>query len=173
VSRLLHEGVRRWGDEAMTFSWELAATVILAIIGGLWSVYTFSKQRDEDRRWRQVQFLLELNQKFFDSPEIRRCIRWLNDEDRQGDLGAIFQSRLAQLKPDELQVVEEFDRLFQFFDNLSHCHDMKVLTLDQINLFGWYLVKIGQNKCLRDFCNENGFEEVIRLADRIEKKFPD
>jgi hypothetical protein len=45
--------------------------------------------------------------------------------------------------------------------------------LGQINLFGWYLAKIGQNKCVREYCNENGFEEVIRLANRLEKAFPD
>lgn len=153
----------------MTFSWEFAGPVIAAIAGGVWSLYTFARQREEDRKWRQVQFLLELNQKFYDSPEIRRCMRWLNDEARQSGLVVIFQSPPANLKPDDLQICEEFERLFQFFDNLAHCHEMGALTLRQINLFGWYLEKIGRNKCLRDYCNGNGFHDVIRLADRLKK----
>jgi hypothetical protein len=46
---------------------------------------------------------------------------------------------------------------------------MGALTLRQINLFGWYLEKIGRNKCLREYCKRNGFQDVIRLADRLKK----
>ena len=77
----------------MNLSWDYLGGIIAAIAGGIWSVYTFSKQRQEDRKWRQVQFLLELNQRFYENPEIRRCMRWIDSEHRHEELEKVFTDR--------------------------------------------------------------------------------
>jgi len=149
--------------------WESLGSLAAAFAGTIWAIYTFINERREDRRWKQVEFLLDLNQRFFDDIEIRDCIRRLDNEHQHKELERIFQSERASLKRDEIQVLEKFRSLFQFLDNLYRCFAMKTLSLDQINLFGWYLYRINSVAFLRNHCREHGFNNVIVLAEKLER----
>jgi hypothetical protein len=153
----------------INWPWGIIGSVVVALAGGMWSVYTFAKERREDRKWKQVQFLLEANQKFFENHEIRECIQKLDDVHGYQDLEHIFKSGRSILTSEEIQTLERFRVLFQFFDNLSHCRRMNALTLDQICLFGWYLQRIRRIPFLHQYCQENGFENVVELADEVER----
>jgi len=158
-----------WMTAVREWRWDLIGSVIAALTGALWSVYTFTRDRREDRKWKQVEFLLAANQKFFDNAEIRQCIRKLDDTHQHKDLERIFQSERATLSSEDVKLLEEFRNLFQFFDNLTQCLRMNALTVEQISLFGWYLQKIARSGFLRKYCEENGFGDVIDLANKVER----
>jgi hypothetical protein len=149
--------------------WEIIGSVVVVLAGAMWSVGKFIGERREDRKWKQVQFLLEINQKFFDNHEIRECIQKLDDTRCHQDLEHTFKTDRSMLKSEEVQTLEKFRVLFQFFDNLSHCRRMDALTLHQICLFGWYLQRIRRIPFLHQYCQENGFENVVELTDAVER----
>jgi len=45
---------------------------------------------------------------------------------------------------------------------------MKAFTLEQLNLFGWFLGRIKDIDFIRIYCLNNGFEDIIVLADKLE-----
>lgn len=151
------------------WAWEYIATVVPAFAGGIWAVYTFATEYREDRKWKQVEFLLELNQKFLESADIRDCIRKLDNMREIDSLTRIFESERAVLTDLEIKDLEKFRTLFQFFDSLHRCLEMNALTLDHINLFGWFLYEIGKKDFVRGYCAKNGFSNVVALADKLEK----
>lgn len=156
-----------WLATFRDWPWEYIGTMGTALIGGIWTVYTFAKERREDRKWKQIEFLLNLNQKFIESADFKDCIRRLDNMHQLSSLRAIFESERATLTDDEIQILEKFRSLFQFFDNLHRCFEMKALALDQIDLFGWYLYRINNIDFIRNYCMKNGFENVVVLADRL------
>ncbi|MFA7060655.1 MAG: hypothetical protein WC156_07540 [Pedobacter sp.] len=151
------------------FPWSYLGTVISAFAGGLWAVYKFANEYRENRKWKQIEFLLNLSQKFFGTDDIKACIIKLDNTHELDNLRRIFESERAILTDAEIQELEKFRSLFQFFDNLNCCIEMKALTLDQINLFGWFLNRIGETDFIRVYCAKVGFSNVIALADKLEK----
>jgi hypothetical protein len=147
--------------------WRYIITVGSAFVGGIWSVYTFATEYREDRKWKQVEFLLDLNKKFFETADIKDCIRKLDNARELDKIKLIFESEQAVLTESHIQEIEKFKTLFQFFGSLHRCLEMKVLTLDHINLFGWFLYKIGKTEFVRSYCKKNGFSDVITLADQL------
>jgi hypothetical protein len=158
-----------WMTTVQEWRWDVMGSVIAALAGAIWSVYTFTRERREDRKWRQVEFLLDANQKFFDNPEIRQCVRKLDDTHQHEDLERVLRADRARLTAEDVKLVEEFRSLFQFFDSLAHCLRMDALTLEQVSLFGLYLQKIGRSEVLRHYCEENGFGDVVDLAIQVER----
>jgi hypothetical protein len=143
--------------------------VVAAIIALAASVYTFYKGQEQNRQWSQVEFLLQLHRDFFQRPEIRSCISWLDNPSACAGLEHIFTEKRANLSREEAAVLDQYLELFQFLDNLSLCHSMKMLTLDQVNLFGWYLHRINSLEFIRTYCLQNGFGEVIQLTEELQR----
>ena len=73
------------------------------------------------------------------------------------------------MSAEQLAVLEEFEMMFHFLDNMHHCVKMEAITLDQANLFGWYSSKIREIKALRGYCKQNGFQDVVKLAEALGK----
>ena len=44
----------------------------------------------------------------------------------------------------------------------------KTISIEEIANFGWYLRKIKSEKIVADYCNNNGFYDIIKLADKNE-----
>jgi hypothetical protein len=156
-----------WYTNLIELPWTTIGTVVSALGTAVWSVWSFKHERQEDRKWKQVEFLLDLNQKFFESVEIRECVRTLDNTHQHNDLKRVFESERFVLTSEEILVIEKFRSFLQFFDNLHRCVEMRALTLDQIDLFGWYLFRINEICFIREYCKKSGFKNVIALADSL------
>lgn len=148
---------------------ELIGTILAALIGLFATLYTFVSQQRENRRWKQTEFLLRLNQDFFKDTHIRECIDYLERDEEDGIINTLFVKRYAELTEKEKTLMRKFENLFQFFSQIRVLQKNNTLTLEQVNLFGWYLHKIKKNFNIHNYCLKNGFSDVIDLASDLER----
>lgn len=162
------KSARRKAQAMVNPGWEFAGAVLAALIGLAATVWVYRAEQLNNRKWNQIQFLLKLHEEFFQRPEIRDCIHRLDNQHEYPTLERLFTQDRSTLTTEDLAILEEFRSLFQLFDNLSLSYRMGTLTLEQIDLFGWYLHKINSAPAIRAYCQEQGFQEVIKLAQKLE-----
>jgi hypothetical protein len=141
--------------------WITIIPILISLITVVSGIVIFRIEHREDRKWKQVEFLLKLNQNLLENKEIKDSIILLGSLNQKDGLKQLNSKITSDL-------IEKIWILLQFFDSLSECLDMKILSPRQLSVFGWHLKIIKDNKILSDYCENNGFSKVIDLANKIE-----
>jgi hypothetical protein len=100
---------------------------------------------------------------------LRPCIGLLDAGDDHPDLAPLFNCKLADLNKQQADLRYHFDRYFDFLQSLAFCETKNILSLDEIACFGWHYWRILQSKTLSNYCDKNGYDDVLALATRVVK----
>jgi hypothetical protein len=124
-------------------------------------------QAREELTWRRAEFLLRLWKDFNADLTLRPCIKLIDVGDEHPDLAPLFTSRVAELDEHQAELRYHFDRYFDFLQSLAFCEMKQILSLDEIACFGWHYWRILQSQTLSDYCDKNGYDDVLALATQI------
>ncbi|MDD2921534.1 MAG: hypothetical protein PHQ36_04540 [Anaerolineales bacterium] len=131
--------------------------------------------RQEELAWRKTQFILELADDFEKDAQYRIARRLLSYNvgvPKNSALGKVLGDDTSGLNKSEMELRYAIDDYLDFFDRLYHFTFItRSLSVSDIEIFGWYIVQIGQTKELCDYAHAAGFEDVLKLNSEIGKLF--
>ena len=114
-------------------------------------------------RRKRTEFLFEQARLLDSDPDISEAIKILEERHQSISLEEVFEGNKDYL--------QKFDELFNFLDRIAYATVyQKTLSIDEVVNFGWYLRKIKNKPLLVDYCNNNGFSDIIKLAEKIVSK---
>lgn len=133
--------------------------VIAFLIAGF-GIWKYFNARKNELVWKRTEFLFEQARLLDSDPDISEAIKILEDRHQSISLEEVFEGNKDYL--------QKFDKLFNLLDRIAYATVyQKTLSIDEVVNFGWYLKKIKNKPLLVDYCNNNGFSDIIKLAEKI------
>jgi len=150
-------------------NWQFIISTALVVAGGVWAVHTYLEKRTDELSWKRTEFLFAQAQYLETDPDIERVIRILEDRDEEWTVDSLLDSTTTST-PEQFKLLQALDKALNVFDRLAYSvFTAKTLTLEELTIFGWYLDLITDDVVLRNYCEEKGFKNVIRLAEEARK----
>lgn len=146
-------------------NWKEIAGFFLSLIG----VLKYFDARGRELKWKKTEFLLRESRYLADDPCLSACIQILEDRHPTHSISDIYPDTDKNDTVDILKLKHQFDKLWNFFDRLScSVFDQKTIRAKDLEYFGWYLRKIQTTPDILAYCNQYGFEGVVRLANAVD-----
>lgn len=135
--------------------------IAFLIVG--FSIWKYFNARKNELVWKRTEFLFEQARLLDSDPDISEAIKILEDRHQSISLEEVFEGNKDYL--------QKFDKLFNLLDRIAYATIyQKTLSIDEVVNFGWYLRKIKNKPLVVDYCNNNGFLDIIKLAGKIISK---
>jgi len=136
--------------------------VVAFLIAGF-GIWKYFNARKNELVWKRTEFLFEQARLLDSDPDISEAIKILEDRHQSISLEEVFEGNKDYL--------QKFDKLFNLLDRIAYATVyQKTLSIDEVVNFGWYLRKIKNKPLVVDYCNNNGFSDIIKLAEKIISK---
>lgn len=147
-------------------NWQYLVTTAVLLIGGGWTLYTYFDGKKDELAWRRTEFLFEQARYIETDPEINATIRLLEDRDTMSVEDIIADT--ASQNPERPALMHSLDKTLNVFDRFAYAvYTSKTLTVKEVEIFAWYLERIADNPELRQYCRENGYQDVLRLSEGV------
>lgn len=142
-----------------------------AIWAAVWAVIQFSDSRKRDITWKRTELLFRIGEQLDSNPRFIAALGLLEDRDHRTQLQEFFEFQESDLLKDGKDLRQNLDALFNLFERIAHAvYVTKTLSIDEASCFGWYLQRILDTEPLKKYCEENGFEDVLKLAQEVVDK---
>jgi len=153
-------------NELITTPWEF----IVIITGAGFALYKYLDSRRRELDWQKTRFLFEQGQYIDNDPDIIKAIKILAGENPDLEIGDIFGNNANEEV--RAQYWTGFDKLFNFLDRLAHTYfSLETLSGEEVRNFRWYLDEVIKNESIKSYCEDNGYQDVVKLAQTpFEKK---
>jgi hypothetical protein len=169
----------------------LFGVTVPAVATAIWSVIKFvqeSRKNREQRQlaleqsareltWQRTKFLIELSEKFAKDSAMQECLRAMAYPESEAGanvpaLKRILRSAPSPCPPDhftreEVVTREKFDRFLSFLDDLYYCQQRGVFTTGEVSHFGYMLYQVYHSDPVKEYCEQNGFHNVLKLCDIV------
>ena len=146
----------------------LLASVGGAIWAAVWAVIQFSDSRKRDITWRRTELLFRIGEQLDSNPRFIEALRLLEDRDDRTNLQGFFEFTESELYNGGKNLRQNVDALFNLFERIAHAvYITKTLSIDEASCFGWYFQRILETEPLKEYCEENGFKDVLKLAQAV------
>ncbi len=143
--------------------------VLTGFIGAGFALWRYLDSRKRELCWSKTKFLFEQAHYLDCDPDVMASIEILSDENPEASVDDIFGA-----DPDQVtrrKYLPGFEKLFNFLDRLAHAYySLNTLGLEEIGNFKWHLDAIQSSESVGAYCRENGYGDVMRLADDLSKK---
>lgn len=138
------------------------------VIAGVWAVIQFRDTRVRDITWKRTELLFRIGEQLDSNPRFIEALRLLEDRDDRTDLQGFFEFTESELHNGGKNLRQNIDALLNLFERIAHAvYVTKTLSIDEASCFGWYLQRILETEPLKKYCEENGFEDVLKLAQNV------
>lgn len=139
---------------------------ILALIGAVIGLWKYLDTRKRELDWRKTEFMFQEAKYLDNDPDIIKAVQVLAKEQPNISVDDIFGEKYDHNI--RSNYIIGFEKLFNLLDRLSHTHySLKTLSKKEIENFGWYLREIQKYPQLLDYCENNGYKDVVKLSKNI------
>lgn len=146
-------------------SWENIITIVIAI----GTVIGYFITRKNELAWKRTEFLCEQSQYLEDDPVMVEIITILEGRHPNVAICDIFASQKLSEQA-KLEYLQKFDKFLNFLWRLSYSYlEVKTISRKEISGFGSYFWLISKSQPLLDYCEENGFEDIIKVIDILKR----
>ena len=171
----------------------LLGITVPAMATAVWSVIKFvqeSRKNREQRQhaleqsvreltWQRTKFLFELSEKFAKDTTMQECVHAMAYPENDTGTNVPVLKRILRSVPspcppshftrEEIEMREKFNRLLSFLDDLYYCQQRGVLTTGEVSHFGYLLYQIYRSGPVKEYCEQNGFHNVLELCEIVRK----
>lgn len=141
---------------------------LTALIGGGLATWRFLVSRNDDLAWKRTEFLFDQAQYLESNPDMREILQILGDNHNDYGVGDLIDDGAPIEAPEKYRLRNNLDQFLKFFDRLYYAHvTAKTLSKDEVMVFEWYLSEILDTDELAKYCEENGFRDVLNLANIV------
>jgi hypothetical protein len=130
--------------------------------------YIFSRRRE--LAWRRTEFLCAQSQYLDNDPVLIEVVMILEDRHVDITVSQIFDdgSKLDEVKQKEY--LQKFDKLLNLLWRLCYAYlETKTISRKEIEGFGWYLLCISEYPSMVKYCDENGYEDINIVLNRLKR----
>jgi hypothetical protein len=147
------------------------AAGIMGVVVAAFGLWKYLDARRRDFKWRRTEFLFE-QMKYLDTDEeMQEVLRRLSGWDTAG-IELMFDSRSRLSVDVSPESARGLQKMLNLLDRIAYATlDAKTLTMGEVSYFGWNFSMVHRNKPLRAYCMNNGFKQVVKLAERVEQHF--
>jgi hypothetical protein len=150
--------------------------VFVASAAVIFSVTSYVLTRRRELAWRRTEFLFAQAQYFDTDPDLIETVKILENRHDSITISEIFDANSEFDNAKKREYNQKFDKLFNFLWRYCYAYlETKTISQKEIQAFGWYLRRIAQYPSLVDYCENNGFEEINIVINRMDyiKVIPD
>ena len=163
--------------DAITKSVGSGLALVAAVAGAV--RYFRSKQhelnlRREELAWRKTDLVVRLAEHFDNDPDIQAALKLMEFGDPAPfeKVAHSLRKPPGELTAEELKYRYQIDRYCDFFDRIYQFVFVNgTLTEKDAACFTWYIRRIGQVPSLREFAEQNGYADLLKLYKRYEPQF--
>ena len=143
---------------------------LIATFVAFFSLWKYFDSRKKELDWKKTEFLFEQS-KYIDSESDIQYVVGIID----GEHGIRLEERLTQkgkLIGDDEQFREGLHKLLNMLERLSYAvESIGSITMNEVSHFGWYFTSVYREELLVNYCNRNGYKQVVLLAEKVEEYF--
>ena len=139
------------------------------IIAALALVFAFWKYidiRKRELRWKRTEFLFKQAELLDNDPDINLATSVLDGSDTNVRLDDLFDVHGNINHTIDKQYRVGFEKMCNFLDRLAYAHlNTKAIEKKEIANFGWHIESIVNHTRVVKYCENNGFEDIIKLSE--------
>jgi hypothetical protein len=142
--------------------------LIVATVAAIFSICAYLLTRRRELAWKRTEFLFAQYQYFENDRELLETTTILEERHSTITVDQVFSldSMLDDAKRKEY--AQKFDKLLNFLWRLCYARlETKTLSLKEVEAFGWYLWRISESEVLREYCENNGFDEIVIVIKEL------
>ena len=148
--------------------WQYFVTLLVSVIGGAFALWRFLLTRQAELAWRRTQFVFEQAGYLETDPELSEVLKLLTNNHPAVSLDDVLDEESSLEEEEVLRLKHALDKFLNFFDRMYYAvHVVCTLKLDELSVFSWYLDALLNEAGLRAYCEDNGYRDVIRLAEEV------
>jgi len=137
------------------------ATLVAAIVG-----YFLSRRRE--LAWKRTEFLFLQSQYIDKDTDMSEVIQILEDRHPTLTVEGVFGEASDVELPVRNASKHKFDKLLGHIDLIAYAVlYVRTLSLTEAESFGWYIERIVRSSLLRNYCAENGHQDLLTLAGKL------
>ena len=143
--------------------------MILALIVGICALLKYFDTRKRELAWRRTEFIFEQARLLDTDLDLSDAILILEERHTEVKLSDLFAADKNPYNSSlHSQYYQKMDKLLNFLDRLAYATlDARTLSLAEVVNFGWYFKKIDAHQKLKEYCMDNGFNDILILANKI------
>ena len=146
---------------------------VLVYLSACAAILKYFDTRSREISWKRTEMLFQLGQQLDTDPQLQEAIKLLEGRDPRVTVEEFFAVPEKTLIKNGLDLRQSMDCLLNFFERVAHAvYTTKTISIKETSCFGWYLAKIKDTTQLNQYCKENGFEDVLKLAKEAVDKTP-
>ncbi|MBX2836532.1 MAG: hypothetical protein KTR35_06740 [Gammaproteobacteria bacterium] len=145
-------------------NWEYIAGVLAAFF----ALGRYLSSRRRELAWSRTTFLFDLAKYLETDKDLDKISRIVGKRHPTISVEDIVSPGSLLEEPERLDLLHALDKYLNVFDRLFYArHSASSLSKREIEYFEWYLIEILNNRALKKYCLEYGFQPVIKLAKKI------
>lgn len=139
---------------------------VVAYATALGAVANYFISRRRELAWKRTEFLF-LHAQYLDTDkELIETITILESRHCEITIDAIYDDNSSLPIASKNEYKQKFDKLLNLFERLAYASlRAKTISMKEIGSFGWYFDLITKYPRLVAYCNENGFYDIVRIAN--------
>ena len=145
-------------------------TVFGALVTASWAVFSFVLSSRHDLAWKRTEFIFQQSQFLDNDSEMRECTLTLYGKNPQLKVEhfLLAASSNASGSEHEGQIVIKFEKYLNFLWRIAYAHlVLGTLTRNDLDAFGAYFDAVASHTELREYCLEEGYDEIITAAEKL------
>ncbi len=147
--------------------------IIASFAAAVWAVWNFFVTRRRELAWKRTEFIIE-QLEFLDSdPEMRECTLVLYGKYPGVSIDQFLAAAKTpgQVSLDQGQMIMKFEKYLNFLWRIAYAQIvLGTLTKQDLCAFGAYFRAVGKDQGLRQYCMEEGFDEIVTASIAVERE---
>lgn len=150
--------------EFIKSNWEYIAGVLAAFF----ALGRYLSSRNRELAWSRTTFLFDLAKYLETDKDLDLISRIVGKRHPTITVEDVVDANSLLEDTERLSLLHALDKYLNVFDRLYYArHSASSLSRREIEYFEWYLVEILNNRALKQYCIEYGFQPVIKLAKKV------
>jgi hypothetical protein len=141
--------------------------VLIGFGTAVFGAYRYMDLRDRELRWKRIEFIFEQAKYMDNDPEIHKTVLILSGIDESKTLDEIFSLDGEYLEGVDSVTIAGFEKLFNLLDRISYVYNSGAITKAELANFGLYFSEIIRKNRVVVFCEQNGYQDVVKIAQEI------
>ena len=145
---------------------DISLKEIIAAMALVFAFWKYTDIRKRELRWKRTEFLFKQAELLDNDSDITLAISVLDGADTNVKLDDLFDVHGNINHTIDKQYRIGFEKMCNFLDRLAYAHlNTKAIEKKEIANFGWYIESIVNHTRVVKYCENNGFEDIIKLSE--------
>ena len=145
-------------------NWDKLLGFIVAIGGG----YKYFDTRRRELAWKRTEFLFSQAKLLDTDQDMTEAIQIIEGRHSSVTIASLFNPDGVPNTDSQGDTWHKIDKLLNLLDRIAYSVlELKTLDINEAKNFGWYLRKIEKNTQMKEYCENYGYADVIKLSKKI------